>query len=105
MTRSGLYICNREQYIKAEARACDLQIVLSSQVIYGMAGGNLLHRAISYVINQFVVEGLANSRTFQRFAVRTEKQLQELSEKAVEKRREVVEMMKDISKGSQPPTR
>lgn len=25
-----------------------------------MAGGNILHRAISYVINQFVVEGLAN---------------------------------------------
>lgn len=70
-----------------------------------MAGGNFLHRAISYVINQFVVEGLANSRTFQRFAVRTEKQLQELSEKAVEKKREMVEMMKDISKGSQPPTR
>ncbi|KAL8146589.1 hypothetical protein AgCh_004353 [Apium graveolens] len=44
-------------------------------------------------------------RTFQRFAVRTEKQFQELSEKAVEKRREMVEMMKDISKGSEPPTR
>lgn len=69
-----------------------------------MAGGNLFHRAISYVINQFVVEGLANSRAFQKFAVRTEKQFQELSEKAVEKRREMVELMKDISKGPQPPT-
>ncbi|KAK3422636.1 hypothetical protein EUGRSUZ_G03069 [Eucalyptus grandis] len=45
-----------------------------------MAGGNFLHRVISYVANEIVVNGLANSPAFQRFAVRTSKRLEELGE-------------------------
>ncbi|MQM13555.1 hypothetical protein Taro_046480 [Colocasia esculenta] len=68
------------------------------------AGGNLFGRAISYVVNEFLVEGLANksvyaslpwlyacggSQTFQRFAVKTNRTLQELSAKGVERQRTV----------------
>nr|XP_019710740.2 uncharacterized protein LOC105058807 [Elaeis guineensis] len=63
-----------------------------------MAGGNFLGRVISYVVNEVVVEGLANNPTFQRFAVRTSKTLEELSTKAAQAREELVEQLKDVSK-------
>jgi hypothetical protein len=34
-------------------------------------------RVVSYVFNELLVEGLANSKTFQRFAVRTDAALKE----------------------------
>ncbi|KAG6508484.1 hypothetical protein ZIOFF_033858 [Zingiber officinale] len=46
-----------------------------------MAGGNFLGRIISYVVNELVVEGLANNPSFQRFAVRTSKAIEEASTK------------------------
>ncbi|CAL5016025.1 unnamed protein product [Urochloa decumbens] len=46
-----------------------------------MAGGNLFGRALSYVVNEFLVEGLANNRAFQRFAVKTNRTLESLSSK------------------------
>ncbi|CAL9138957.1 unnamed protein product, partial [Musa acuminata var. zebrina] len=48
---------------------------------YLMAGGNFLGRVISYVVNEVVVEGLANNRAFQRFAVRTSKAIEDVSTK------------------------
>ncbi|XP_038990379.1 uncharacterized protein LOC108511872 [Phoenix dactylifera] len=63
-----------------------------------MAGGNFLGRIISYVVNELVVEGLANNPTFQRFAVRTSKNLEELSTKATQAREELVEQLKDVTK-------
>ncbi|PSS32696.1 Phycobilisome rod-core linker polypeptide like [Actinidia chinensis var. chinensis] len=63
-----------------------------------MAGGNFMHRVISYVVNEVVVNGLANSPAFQRFAVRTSKRIEEISSKAVQKRQELAEQVKDLSK-------
>ncbi|XXG85877.1 hypothetical protein AAC387_Pa11g0885 [Persea americana] len=62
-----------------------------------MAGG-FMNRILYYVINEVVVNGLANSPTFQRFAVRTSKTIEDISTKALEKRRELAEQMKDLSK-------
>ncbi|KAI4966236.1 uncharacterized protein LOC123427203 [Hordeum vulgare subsp. vulgare] len=60
-----------------------------------MAGGGIFSRALSYVVNEFLVEGLANNRAFQRFAVRTNKTLENLSTKAKQVREEVSEQFKD----------
>ncbi|RLM64855.1 hypothetical protein C2845_PM16G11340 [Panicum miliaceum] len=60
-----------------------------------MAGGNLFGRALSYVVNEFIVEGLANSRAFQRFAVKTNMTLESLSSKAKEVTEELSEQIKD----------
>ena len=64
-----------------------------------MAGGaNFVQRVLSYVVNEVVVNGLANSPAFQRFAVRTSKRIEDISNKAVQKRQELAEQIKDISK-------
>ncbi|MED6195084.1 hypothetical protein PIB30_034628 [Stylosanthes scabra] len=63
-----------------------------------MAGGNFMHRVLSYVVNEVVVNGLANSPTFQRFAVRTSKQIENISKQAFQKRQELAEQIKVISK-------
>ncbi|PKU72210.1 hypothetical protein MA16_Dca006803 [Dendrobium catenatum] len=63
-----------------------------------MAGGNFLGRIIGYVVNELVVEGLANNPTFQRFAVRTSKTLQDLSIKAEQTKQEVAEQIKEASR-------
>ncbi|KAK1269679.1 hypothetical protein QJS04_geneDACA005048 [Acorus gramineus] len=44
-----------------------------------MAGGGFIYRAVSYVVNEILVESLANSHAFQRFAVKTNKKLQDFS--------------------------
>ncbi|GLT92713.1 hypothetical protein SLE2022_105380 [Rubroshorea leprosula] len=62
-----------------------------------MAGGNFMHRVISYVVNEVVVNGLANSPAFQRFAVRTSKQIEDISTKAAQKKEQIMETMKDLS--------
>ncbi|KAI4302429.1 hypothetical protein MLD38_038174 [Melastoma candidum] len=62
-----------------------------------MAGGNFMHRVMSYLVNEIVVNGLANSPAFQRFAVRTSKRLEEMSNIAAQKKREIAEKMKDIT--------
>ncbi|XP_047307039.1 uncharacterized protein LOC124910439 [Impatiens glandulifera] len=63
-----------------------------------MAGGNFLHRVISYVANELIVNGLSNSPAFQRFAVRTSKRIQDVSNAAAKKKEQLAEQMKDISK-------
>ncbi|XP_031478618.1 uncharacterized protein LOC116249609 [Nymphaea colorata] len=63
-----------------------------------MAGGNFMHRVLSYVINEVVVNGLANSPAFQRFAVRTSKTLEDISVKASKKRQELAEQIKEASR-------
>ncbi|KAL6903670.1 hypothetical protein ACP4OV_004483 [Aristida adscensionis] len=90
-----------------------------------MAGGNMFGRVLSYVVNEFLVEGLANKceakypmvplairgrisfdatgrrgtifyrRAFQRFAVKTNKTLENLSSKAKEMREELSEQMRE----------
>ena len=43
-----------------------------------------IQRVANYVANEIVVKGLANSRTFQRFAVQTNKQYEDMSKQSVE---------------------
>ncbi|KAL5721005.1 AMP deaminase [Ranunculus cassubicifolius] len=44
-----------------------------------MAGGGFMARVLHYVINEALVNGLANSPTFQRFAVRTSKRIENVT--------------------------
>ncbi|XP_043725823.1 uncharacterized protein LOC122672408 [Telopea speciosissima] len=60
-----------------------------------MAGGNFVGRVISYVVNELVVNTLANSPAFQRFAVRTSKRMEEVSNLAVRKRQELQEQLNE----------
>ncbi|CAJ2670798.1 unnamed protein product [Trifolium pratense] len=59
-------------------------------------GGNVLARAISYLVNEVVVTGLANSPAFQRFAVRTSKNIEVISKKADQKRQEFAEHLSKL---------
>nr|XP_043636856.1 uncharacterized protein LOC122607854 isoform X2 [Erigeron canadensis] len=66
-----------------------------------MAGGNFVQRVISYVVNEVLVDGLANSRTFQKFAVRTSKSLEDISKTAAKKRQQIAEQVKEMSRDFQ----
>ncbi|VFQ90982.1 unnamed protein product [Cuscuta campestris] len=71
----------------------------ASQLQPNMAGGgSFIHRVLSYVINEVVVNGLANSPSFQRFAVRTSRKIEEVSKLAEQKKKEIMEQMNDASK-------
>ena len=48
-------------------------------------------RVANYVANEVIVKGLANSRTFQRFAVRADKQFKDVHEKGTENLAKTVE--------------
>ncbi|KNA14235.1 hypothetical protein SOVF_109300 [Spinacia oleracea] len=61
-----------------------------------MAGGGFLGRVISYVANQLIVDGLANSHAFQRFAVRTNNKIKNISKLAEEKKMDIAEQLKEI---------
>ncbi|CAA0827487.1 Unknown protein [Striga hermonthica] len=61
-------------------------------------GGNFIHRVIYYLANELIVNGLANSPRFQRFAVRTSKKMDELSDIAAQKKKDLAEQVKDVSK-------
>ena len=52
-------------------------------------------RVANYVANEIIVKGLANSKTFQRFAVRTNKQYQDLTKQGAE---QVNKTLNDIAK-------
>lgn len=41
-------------------------------------------RVMSYLLNEVLVNGLANSRTFQRFAIRTNSMMEEAAKKTAE---------------------
>ncbi|XP_044460321.1 uncharacterized protein [Triticum aestivum] len=57
-------------------------------------GGGIFSLALGYVVNEFFVQGLANNRAFQRFAVRTNKTFENLSSR-VKQMREVSEQIRD----------
>jgi hypothetical protein len=52
-------------------------------------------RVVNYVANEIIVKGLANSRTFQKFAVRTNQQYQELNKHGTEK---VAKTLEELAK-------
>lgn len=45
-----------------------------------LPGGSFLGRVASWVVNELVVDSLANNKAFQRFAVRTAKAAEEIAE-------------------------
>ncbi|CAL1401811.1 unnamed protein product [Linum trigynum] len=62
-----------------------------------MAGGNFMHRVLSYVVNELIVNSLANSPSFQRFAVRTSKRLEDVSSLAGRTNQELSERMRNVT--------
>ena len=48
-------------------------------------------RVANYVANEIIVKGLANSRTFQRFAVRTSKQYEDITKQGSEQLNQTLE--------------
>ncbi|XP_027926180.1 uncharacterized protein LOC114183368 [Vigna unguiculata] len=58
---------------------------------------NFMQRVVSYVVNEVVVNGLANSPAFQRFAVRTSRRIEDISIKVNQKKQELMEQAKDLS--------
>ena len=68
-----------------------------------MAGGNFMHRVISYVVNEVLVNSLANSPAFQRFSVRTSRRMEDISNKAAQKRQELAEQVKELPKNFESP--
>lgn len=63
-----------------------------------MAGGNFMHRVLSYIVNELVVDRLANSRSFQRFAVKSSKAFEEISQRALQQREKFFEQLEEASK-------
>lgn len=60
-------------------------------------GGNFIARVMQYVVNELLVDRLANNQNFQRFAVRSSKAIEELAEKGAQKKAELAEQMKEIT--------
>ncbi|KAM2891900.1 hypothetical protein COP2_010130 [Malus domestica] len=60
-------------------------------------GGNFMNRVVSYLVNELLVDSLANSRAFQRFAVKTSKRIEDIQNIAA-KKEQLAEQMKDFSK-------
>ena len=52
-------------------------------------------RVVNYVANEVIIKGLSNSRTFQKFAVRTNKQYEELNKHGTDK---ITKTFEDIIK-------
>jgi hypothetical protein len=64
-------------------------------------------RVANYVANEIIVKGLANSRTFQRFAVRTSKQYEDLTKQSAEQLNNTLEELakKQAAAGAQSAAR
>uniref|UniRef100_A0A7N0ZYF9 Uncharacterized protein n=1 Tax=Kalanchoe fedtschenkoi TaxID=63787 RepID=A0A7N0ZYF9_KALFE len=58
-------------------------------------GGGFLGRVVHYVLNQLIVDTLSNSPSFQRFAVRTSRRMEEFKKLAAEKSERMAQQMKE----------
>lgn len=56
-----------------------------------MGPGNLFARVMQWLASEVIVKGLANSPTFQRFAVRSSQQAKELSKSATDVMKNIAE--------------
>ncbi|CAN8257421.1 unnamed protein product [Cochlearia groenlandica] len=63
-------------------------------------GGNLFGRVFTYLANELIVNGLANSHAFQRFAVRTSKRIENISKLAEESKDKLAQQIEEISKNA-----
>lgn len=50
-----------------------------------------VQRIANYIANEFLIKGLANSKTFQRFAVRTDRHLSEYKQKGEQRMNETLD--------------
>lgn len=64
-----------------------------------------LQRVIGYLVNEFIVTGLANSKIFQQFAVRSSSAYKEATKKGVENKAKYVEQLEDVGKKFQAELR
>eukprot|EP00884_Botryococcus_braunii_P007396 jgi/Botrbrau1/16658/Bobra.0068s0074.1 len=55
-------------------------------------------RIINYVVNQVLVDGLANNPTFQRFAIKSNAQLEQLAKQAAEQKAKLGEQTSSFIK-------
>ncbi|KAH7426803.1 hypothetical protein KP509_10G017400 [Ceratopteris richardii] len=61
-----------------------------------MAGRQFMHRVMQYVANELIVDRLANSHSFQRFAVRSSRAIEEASRKSAKATQQVKENLEDF---------
>lgn len=59
--------------------------------------GNFIARVVQYVVNELLVDRLANNHSFQRFAVRSSRALEDLAQKGVQKKAELSEQLQEFS--------
>ena len=59
-----------------------------------------VQRVVNYVANEVIIKGLANSRTFQRFAVRTNKQYEDFAKQGSEQLNKTLEEMAQEQAGT-----
>jgi hypothetical protein len=69
-----------------------------------------VQRIVNYVANEILIKGLANSKTFQRFAVRTDQSFKEVHKKGTERLQSTLETFLNdqpsssgATKSRQPP--
>ena len=55
-----------------------------------------VQRVVNYVANEVIIKGLANSRTFQSFAVRTNKQYEDFAKQGTEQLNKALEEMAQL---------
>jgi hypothetical protein len=54
-------------------------------------GGNFFARVVQYVANELIVERLSNHPSFQRWAIRTSKQMEDLSKRSSQYKEQAAE--------------
>jgi hypothetical protein len=59
--------------------------------------GNFLARVVQYVVNELIVDRLANNPSFQRFAVRSSKAIEEMAQKGAQTNEELTQQLKVYS--------
>ncbi|CAM6028989.1 unnamed protein product [Sphagnum balticum] len=59
--------------------------------------GNFLARVVQYVMNELVVDRLANNASFQRFAVMSSKAIEDVAQKGLQAREELTHQLKVYS--------
>jgi hypothetical protein len=59
--------------------------------------GNFLARVVQYVVNELVVDRLANNASFQRFAVMSSKTIEDVAQKGLQAREELTHQLKVYS--------
>jgi uncharacterized membrane protein YccC len=59
--------------------------------------GNFLARVVQYVVNELIVDRLANNPSFQRFAVRSSKAIEEMAQKGAQTKEELTQQLKVYS--------